>query len=150
MTEAAEKIEHEGETLDDLEQEWQAEQAEAEAIENEPTAEERRKAEELAKRMNAGFLWLVNRTQCPHVEIDKIVDRAKGDEAFEPLAEKWGGEVPAWVQQFSPYIGAGVYMATTIITARQVERQILEEAERQQKQAREAGQHGEEPGHGAE
>ena len=150
MTEAAEKIEHEGETLDDLEQEWQAEQAEAEALENEPTAEERRKAEELAKKMNAGFLWLVNRTQCPHVEIDEIVDRAKGDEAFEPLAEKWGGEVPAWVQQFSPYIGAGVYMATTIITARQVERQILEEAERQQKQAREAGQHGEEPGHGAE
>ena len=150
MSEAAETIDHEGETLDDLEQEWQQTQADTEAAENEPSPEEVKKARELAERMNAGFLWIVNRTQCPHVEIDKIVERAKGDEAFEPLAEKWGGEVPAWVQQFSPYIGAGVYMATTIITARQVERQILEEAERQAKQAREAGQHGEEPGHGAE
>lgn len=146
MSEVAEAIEQEGGDLDELLQEYEAEQAEAEAIENEPTAEERRKAEELAKKMNAGFLWVVNRTQCPHVEIDKIVDRAKGDEAFEPLAEKWGGEVPAWVQQFSPYIGAGVYMATTIITARQVERQILEEAARQKQQAnQEAGQHGEKP-----
>ena len=149
MTEAAEAIEHEGETLDDLEQEWNQTQAEEEAEANQPSPEEEKRARELAERMNAGFLWIVNRTQCPHVEIDKIVKRAKGDEAFEPLAEKWGGEVPAWVQQFSPYIGAGVYMATTIITARQVERQIVEEAERQAKQAREAGQNGEEPGHAA-
>ena len=148
MNEPVEAVEHEGETLDDLEQEWQSAQAEEEARENEPTPEERRKAEELAERMNAGFLWIVNRTQCPHVDINEIVDAQKGNEAFEPLAEKWGGEVPAWVQQFSPYIGAGVYMATTIITARQVERQILEAAERRQKQ--EAGQHGEEPGHGTE
>lgn len=150
MSEAAEAIQHEGETLDDLEQEWQAEQAESEAEENRLDPEEQEKARKLAEKMNAGFLWIVNRTQCPHVNIEEIVERAKGDEAFEPLAERWGGEVPEWVQQFSPYIGAGVYMATTIVTARQVERQILEEAERQQKQAREAGQHGEEPGHGAE
>lgn len=146
MTEAAEAIEHEGETLDDLEQEWHQTQADAEAAENEPSPEEEKRARELAERMNAGFLWIVNRTQCPHVNIEEIVDRQKGNEAFEPLAEKWGGEVPAWIQQFSPYIGAGVYMATTIITARQVERQILEEAA---KQAKEAGQHGKEPGHAA-
>ena len=148
MTEAAEASHHEGETLDDLEQEWQAEKADAEAEENRLNPEEQEQARKLAEKMNAGFLWMVNRTQCPHVNIDEIVERSKGDEAFEPLAEKWGGEVPEWVQQFSPYIGAAIYMGTTIVTARQVERQILEAAERQQQQ--EAGQHGEEPGHGAE
>lgn len=146
MKEAAEAIEHEGETLDDLEQEWEASQAEAEAEAARPDPDEIERAKKLAERMNAGFLWMVNRTQCPHVSIDEIVDRAKGDEAFEPLAERWGGEVPEWLAQFSPYIGAGVYMATTIVTARQVERQILEAAERQQ---REAGANGEEPGHTA-
>lgn len=145
MTEQAEAVEqYEGETLEDLAQEWDAEQAEAEAEASKPDPDEIEKARALAERMNGGFLWMVNRTQCPHVKIDEIVEREKGDDAFLPLAEKWGGEVPEWLQQFSPYIGAGVYMATTIITARQVERQILEQAE---KQAREAGQHGEEPGH---
>lgn len=146
MGEVAEAVELDGETLDDLEQEWQKEQAEAYAEENEPSREELERARKLAEKMNAGFLWMVNRTQCPHVDIDQIVEAEKGIEAFEPLAEKWGGEVPAWVQQFSPYIGAGVYMATTIVTARQVERQVLENHKKQQQ---EAGQHGEEPGHQA-
>lgn len=141
MAEVAEAVEHEGETLDDLDMEWQKEQAEAEAETEKLSAGEKEAVERLAKKMNAGFLWIVNRTQCPHVNIEEIVERAKGDEAFEPLAEKWGGEVPAWVQQFSPYIGAGVYMATTIVTARQVERQIVEEAEKKRK---EAGHNGEE------
>lgn len=143
MTEAAEKIEHEGETLDDLEQEWQAEQAETEATENQPSKEEIERARKLAEKMNDGFLWLVNRTQCPHVNIDQVIEREKGVEAFEPLAERWGGEVPEWLQQFSPYIGAGVYMATTIVTARQVERQVIEAARAKQQQ--EGGANGEEP-----
>lgn len=144
MAEVQEAVEHEGETLEDLEQEWQKTQAEEEAAENEPSKEELKKARELAERMNEGFLWIVNRTQCPHIDINETVDKAKGNEAFEPLAEKWGGEVPAWVQQFSPYIGAGVYMATTIVKARQLERQVLEELALRE---REAGLHGKEPGH---
>lgn len=146
MNEAAEVIETEGETLDDLAAEWQAEQAEAEAAENQPTREEIERARKLAEKMNEGFLWVVNRTQCPHVDIDQIVDRQKGADAFEPLAERWGGEVPEWLQQFSPYIGAGVYMATTIVTARQVERQVIEQAKAAQNQ--EAGKHGEESANG--
>ena len=122
---------YEGETLDELEQEWQAEQESQQAEANRPDPEELRQAEQLAKRINAGFLWAVNRTQCPHVNIDEIVNREQGDEAFIPLAEKWGGEVPEWVQALQPYIAAGVYMGSTIITARQIERQIIEEAERQ-------------------
>jgi hypothetical protein len=133
MAEVAEVVEQEEDGLDDLVQEWESEKADAEAEASRPSAEEERRAKELAERMNAGFLWIVNRTQCPHVDIEEIVDREKGNEAFEPLAEKWGGEVPAWVQQFSPYIGAGVYMATTIVTARQIERQMVEEAERKEK-----------------
>lgn len=133
MTEAAETLDQlDGETLDDLEQEWQAEQSEAAAAEDQPSPDDIEAARRLAEKMNDGFLWVVNRTQCPHVQIDQIVDRQKGVDAFEPLAERWGGEVPEWVQQFMPYIGAGVYMATTIVTARQVERQITEAAEKQQ------------------
>ena len=130
MTESVDMVEIDGETLEDLEQEWQAEQAEQEQADPAEAA----RARELAEKMNAGFLWVVNRTQCPHVNIDEIVNREAGADAFEPLAEKWGGEVPAWVQQFSPYISAGVYMATTIATARQIERQVMEEHERKQKQ----------------
>jgi hypothetical protein len=143
MSEMAEAVE--GETLDDLATEWQAEQAEADKLENQPDAEELEQARKLAERMNAGFLWVVNRTQCPHVNIHEIIEADAGVEAFEPLAERWGGEVPEWVQQFSPYIGAGVYMATTIVTARQVERQILDAHEKQQ----EGAASGEEPEHAA-
>lgn len=138
---------YEGETLDELESEWQAEQASQEAEANQPDPEEIRQAEELAKRINGGFLWIVNRTQCPHVDINEIVDRAQGDEAFLPLAEKWGGEVPEWLQALQPYIAAGVYMGSTIITARQIERQIIEEAERQRKQQEEGATNGEESQH---
>lgn len=150
MTEAAESIEFEGESLDDLEQEWKQEQADTEAEENQPSREEIERARQLAEKMNAGFLWMVNRTQCPHVEISKIVDEQKGVEAFEPLAERWGGEVPEWLQQFSPYIGAGIYMATTIVTARQVEAQILaDQAIKKAQQQQEGAASGEEPGHTA-
>lgn len=137
---------YEGETLDELESEWQAEQASQEAQANQPDPEEIRQAEELAKRINGGFLWVVNRTQCPHVNIDEIVDREQGDEAFLPLAEKWGGEVPEWLQALQPYIAAGVYMGSTIITARQIERQMLEEAERR-KNREEVHANGEESEH---
>lgn len=150
MSEAAESIEFEGESLDDLEQEWKQEQADTEAEENQPSREEIERARKLAEKMNAGFLWMVNRTQCPHVDINKIVDQQKGVEAFEPLAERWGGEVPEWLQQFSPYIGAGIYMATTIVTARQVEAQILaDQAIKKAQQQQEGAASGEEPGHTA-
>jgi hypothetical protein len=134
--------ESEGVTLDDLENEWQAEQKTAEDLASAPDAAEKAEAEALAARINAGFLWMVNRTQCPHIEIENVVDRAKGDEAFLPLAEKWGGEVPEWLMALQPYIGAGVYMGTTIITARQIERQIIEEAERQKAAAAEGADSG--------
>jgi len=133
----------EGETLDDLAQEWEAEQADQEAEANQPDPEETRRAEALAKQINGSFLWIVNRTQCPHVNIEEIVKREQGDEAFLPLAEKWGGEVPPWMEALQPYLAAGVYMGTTIVTARQVERQILEQAERQ-KAEQEETEHGQE------
>lgn len=139
---------HEGESLDDLAAEWQAEQAEEQQAESQLSREEIERARKLAEKMNKGFLWVVNRTQCPHVDINQIVDQEQGVEAFEPLAERWGGEVPEWLQQFSPYIGAGVYMATTIVTARQVERQVIEQARAKQQQSQEGGQHGEEPANG--
>lgn len=148
MSNAEETLDQtEGETLDDLEQEWQAEQAEAETEASRVTPEEAEKARKLAEQMNSSFLWIVNRTQCPHVDIDQIVEREKGVDAFEPLAEKWGGEVPEWLLQFQPYIGAGVYMATTIVTARQIERQVLEAAAAE-KQKQEGGNDGQEPAAG--
>lgn len=147
MTEAAEAVEHEGETLDDLEQEWQAEQAEAEAAENEPTAEEKRKAKQLAEDMNNGFLWGVQNFLCPHVDLDQVIKREKGNQAFEPLAEKFGGEVPEWIKPFKPYFAAGIYMGMTIREARRYEAMAVEQLKNQAKQ--EAGQHGKEPGHAA-
>lgn len=134
---------YEGETLDELEQEWQEQKADQEAEANQPDPEETQRAEALAEKINASFLWIVNRTQCPHVNIDEIVNREQGNEAFVPLAEKWGGEVPPWMEALQPYLAAGVYMGTTIVTARQVERQIMEQAERQQAEQEEA-EHGQE------
>jgi hypothetical protein len=128
MAEKVDFIEHEGETLADLESEWQSGQEQAEALENQPTPDEAAAAAALAARINGGFLWLVNRTQCPHVDIDELVNREKGNEAFLPLAEKWGGEVPPWLAVLEPYIAAGVYMGTTIVTAKQVEAQIVAQA----------------------
>jgi hypothetical protein len=134
LTEQVDVVENEGETLADLESEWQSTQAEAEELESQPTADEVARAAALAARINSGFLWLVNRTQCPHVSIDEIVDRKAGNEAFLPLAEKWGGEVPPWLAALEPYIAAGVYMGTTIVTAKQVEAQILAQAEKAAKE----------------
>lgn len=144
MTEAAEVIENEVDGLDDMIEQWEDEQAAEEAKANEPTPEDKEKAEKLAKKMNTGFLWIVNRTQCPHVKIDQVIDRDEGDEAFEALAERWGGEVPEWLQRFEPYIAAGVYMGTAVVTARQAEAQAVEILKQRQQQ-QEAGQHGEEP-----
>lgn len=141
---AAVDVESEGETLEDLEQEWSATQAEAEYQANQPDPDEVERARKLAEKMNASFLWAVNRTQCPHVAIDELVDREKGNEAFEPLAEKWGGEVPPWLEAMQPYIAAGVYMGTTIITARQAEAAVIEQAERRHQQEQGA-RDGEEP-----
>jgi hypothetical protein len=142
-----EAVEHEGETLADLEQEWQETQAEAEDLENQPSKAEQQQAEALAARINTGFLWLVNRTQCPHVHIDDIVNREAGNDAFLPLAEKWGGEVPPWMAALEPYIAAGVYMGSTIVTAKQVEAQVIEDARQAQKAQQESGGDGEEPKH---
>lgn len=126
--ELVEDIEAEGESLDDLQQEWQNENDKARAIEDQPSDEEKKRAAVLAARINGGFLFLVSRTQCPHVDISELVDREQGDSAFLPLAEKWGGEVPPWFAAFEPYIAAGIYMGTTIVTARQVEAQVIEQA----------------------
>ena len=151
MSKAAENdaiaVEHEGETLADLEQEWQATQDEAEELENQPSAAEQIQAEALAARINGGFLWLVNRTQCPHVSIDEFVDRQAGNDAFLPLAEKWGGEVPPWMAALEPYIAAGVYMGTTIVTAKQKEAQVIEQARQAQQEKQERADNGQESQH---
>lgn len=147
MTEAVEAIEQDGETLDDLEQEWSASQAEAEAAANEPTAEEKRKAKEMAENMNDAFLWGVQNFMAPHVDLDQVINRKKGNQAFEPLAEKFGGEVPEWIKPFKPYFAAGVYMGMTIREARRYEAMAVEQLQQQAQQ--EAGQHGKEPGHAA-
>lgn len=141
MTEAVQNENHDLEEpgLDDLINEWEDDQAEAEAEANKATPEDLEKARKLAEKMNGGFLWMVNRTQCPHVQLDQVIDREQGDEAFLPLAEKFGGEVPPWLAQFEPYIAAGIYMGSVIITARAAEGQALELIE-QQKQGAEDGE----------
>lgn len=145
MTETAATIEQhqDGPGLDEMYSEWQAEQAEAEELENQPDPSEVERAKALAEKMNGGFLWIVNRTQCPHVRIDQLIDPEQGAEAFQPLAERFGGEVPPWLEQFQPYIAAGVYMGQVIITARQAEAQALELIEKQKQQG---GADGQEPG----
>lgn len=149
MSEAAEAIENEGETLDDLEQEWQAEQAEAEAEANKPDPKEQERARELAKKINGGFLKVVKHTQCPHVDIDQLIDREKGDTAFIPLAEKYGGEMPPWavaiMKKYEAEIAAGAYMASTIYHARKAEREVVEYLKKQKQQQQEGGANGEEP-----
>lgn len=132
-----------GPGLDEMLGEWEAEQAEAEELENQPDPSEVERAKELAEKMNTGFLWIVNRTQCPHVRIDQVIDPDQGAEAFQPLAERFGGEVPPWLLQFQPYIAAGVYMGQVIITARQAEAQAIEMIEAQKQQG---GANGQEPG----
>ena len=126
--------------LDDLIEEWEAEQGEKEAEANKASPEDLEKARKLAEKMNGGFLWMVNRTQCPHVQLDQVIDREQGDEAFLPLAEKFGGEVPPWLAQFEPYIAAGIYMGSVIITARAAEGQALELIEQQKQGAEDGGE----------
>jgi len=133
MTEAV-AVQHKdqsGPGLDDFIQEWEDDQAEAEAEANKVSPEDKEKVRAMAAKMDDGFLWLVTRTQCPHVQLDQMVDREKGREAFMPLAEKFGGEVPPWMIQFEPYIAAGMYMGGVIMTARKAEAQALAQIEAQ-------------------
>lgn len=101
------------------------------------------KAKVLAARMNGVFLFAVDKAVCPSVPVSDIVDRAKGDAALLPLAMSWGGEMPDWLErfleQYQPYIAAGVYMGTTIYTARRVEIAIRQQAEDQAKQEQQDG-----------
>lgn len=135
--------------LDDLINEWEDDQAEAEAEANKATPEDLEKARKLAEKINGGFLWAVNKTQSPSVDLCKLtdqegnplIDQEKGTEAFLPLAEKFGGEVPPWLAQFEPYIKAGMYMGGVIITARQVEAQVAAQLARQE--SMKGGQDGE-------
>lgn len=148
MSEAvAEAVQQEGPSLDDYLAEHEAETAAAEAEADKLDPAEIEKARKLAEKMNAGFLWIVNRTQCPHVKIDQVIDRDEGDEAFQALAERWGGEVPAWLQRFEPYVAAGVYMGTAIVTARQAEAQAVEILKARQQQQAQGGDGGQESQH---
>ena len=138
-----EAAEVDGEGLDEMIRDYEAEQAEAEAEANQPDPEDTERARKMAEKMNAGFLWAVKATQCPHVDIDQVIDREAGNEAFIPLAERWGGEVPEWVQammdQYHPYIAAGWYMGTAIIKARQAEAAVIAHMERQRQQQQQEG-----------
>ena len=122
------------ELIDQAQAEEQAEQDAAEAL----SEAEKERARELARKINDGFLWVVDRTQCPSASIDELTDREQGVEALTPLAEEWGGEIPDWLRalldKYDPYIKAGWYMGMTIYTARAVERQIQEQAEKQRQQ----------------
>ncbi|MFL1484904.1 hypothetical protein [Marinobacter sp. LN3S78] len=153
MTDDVVEEQQEGAGLDDMIQEYEAEQAEAEAEAKQPDPEEQERARKLAEKMNNGFLWAVRATQCPHVEIDKVVDREAGNEAFVPLAERWGGEVPEWIQalldQYQPYIAAGWYMGSAIYKARQAEAEVLAYLEAQRRKAQQHQQQ-QEPGNGTE
>ncbi|MDX1801578.1 MAG: hypothetical protein R3303_11655 [Marinobacter sp.] len=145
MLETVEAIEHEGETLDDLEQEWQQAQAEQEEEARRPDPEEQERAREFAKKINGGFLKAVKFFRCPHVDIDSLIDREKGDKAFIPLAEKYGGEMPPWMaalmKKYEAEFSAGAYMASTIYHAGKAEAEVVEYLRQQQQQ--EGAQHGE-------
>lgn len=144
MSEAAEAMDTtDGQDVDSLISEWEAEEGQAEAEANRLSPEEERKVREMAEKLNGGFLFLVKKTQCPHVDLDAVIDREKGDQAMMPLAEKFGGEVPDWIRPFIPYFEAGIYMGTTIATAREAERQVLEHLAREQQKQEQGARHGE-------
>lgn len=146
MTDTAEQYEEQdGPGLDAMLAEWEDEVAATEAADAQPTKDEIERARKLAEKMNSGFLWIVNRTQCPHVKIDQVIDREEGDEAFQALAERWGGEVPEWMQRFEPYVAAGLYMGTAIVTARQAEAQAVEILKQQAIQQQQGGADGQKP-----
>lgn len=129
----------EKESVNEQQQEKQQQQELIKA--NEPSQAEIEQAKKLAAEINGAFLSGVNYMVCPSVEIDKIAEREKGDEAFYPLALKHGGKMPPWLavfyEDYKPYIGAAIYMGKTIAVARQVERHIQEqqaEAEKEKQQ----------------
>jgi len=133
MSKAAEQISEQEEEhgLGEFIEEFEAQEAEQERINSQPDASEVKRAEALAAKMNGSFLWLVNRTQCPHVALKEMVNQQEGEDAFYGLAEKWGGEVPAWMEAVQPYIAAGVYMGVTIAVARDAEASVVEAAKQQ-------------------
>lgn len=134
MSKAAEQMEHqenqEDHGLGPFIEEFEAQEAEQARIDAEPDAAEAARAAKLAEKMNGSFLWLVNRTQCPHVALKEMVSQEEGEAAFLGLAEKWGGEVPAWMEAVQPYIAAGVYMGVTIAVARDAEAAVIAAAKK--------------------
>jgi hypothetical protein len=146
MSEKAVHEEQEGPGLDELMEQYKEEQTEAERLENQPDKAEIEQARKLAEKMNSSFLWVVNRTQCPHVAINELVEKEQGDEAFLGLAEKWGGEMPPWLEALQPYIAAGVYMGVTISTARAAESQVIAAARAEQAKQQQGADNGEKPG----
>lgn len=141
--------EQEGAGLDDMIQEWEQQEAEAEAEASKLDPEQQERARKLAEKINGGFLKVVKYTQAPHVELEQIIDREKGNEAFLPLAEEFGGEVPPWLaamlEKYDPYIKAGWYMGTTIYAARKAEAQVVEYLEKKQRQQQQGAVDGQEP-----
>lgn len=145
MGNAAENLDpgtEEGHGLDDLiseldyseaEQARADEQAQREA--EQPSASEEERARAFAARMNMIFLSLVGKTVCPSVPVTEVVSFEKGAESLYPLALELGGDMPPWLAallaQYGPYITAGIYMGTTIYTARAMEQAAREAAETQ-------------------
>lgn len=111
--------------LDDLISEAAQEKEQAEKEANEPTQEESEAARAMAEKLNAGFLIGVDKFICPSVDLFEHVDGARGVDALTPLCEQFGGEAPAWIteltEKYAPYIGAGLYVGTTIYQARKLE-----------------------------
>jgi hypothetical protein len=118
--------------LDEFIADYEQSEAEQARIDAKPDASEVKRAEALAEKMNGSFLWLVNRTQCPHVALKEMVNKEEGEAAFYGLAEKWGGEVPPWMEAVQPYIAAGVYMGVTIAVARDAEAAVIDAAKKAQ------------------
>ncbi|NIB44720.1 hypothetical protein HBA55_34390 [Pseudomaricurvus alkylphenolicus] len=122
----------------------QRDQEEAQAKAAQPSEMELERAKRLAEQMNGAFLFGVDKMICPSVDFLQVVDPEVGNEKLLPLALAMGGEVPAWIRalldQYQPYIAAGLYMGTTIFTARKLEMVAREQAERREKQRKQEGQ----------
>lgn len=105
-----------------------------------PSDFELEKARMFAKQMNTVFLFAVDKAVCPSVSIHEHVEREDGEEAFLPLAQAMGGEIPPWLARlladYAPYIGAGMYMGTTVFMARKLEREFQAEQEAKERAAK--------------
>ena len=143
MNEAVEIVENDEFGIDDLIEAEETEKAQAQAEAARPDDAELQKARLLAEKMNAGFLFGVNKLVCPSVDdLEQLIDREAGNDALLPLAMELGGEVPPWLvalqEKYGPWIGAGMYMGTTIYTLKKAEKQL------QADDAQNGGEHGEE------